>query len=75
MKNDKYDSIKKIVHFWDLLKQIQFTGMAKMLFNRTKMQKEPSELAENLVVVLQFEYLVIVLSLVISYILRAETIQ
>ena len=38
--------LKKIVHFWDLLKQIQFTGMAKMLFNRTKMQKEPSELAE-----------------------------
>jgi len=41
-----------IVHFWDLLKQIQFTGMAKMLFNRTKMQKEPSELAENMEVVL-----------------------
>ena len=67
--------------YWDLLKQIQFTGMAKMLFNRTKMQKEPSELAElaeNLVVVLSIWIpLVIVLSLVIviSYILRAETIR
>ena len=26
--------------YWDLLKQIQFTGMVKMLFNRTKVQKE-----------------------------------